>query len=307
MSLLRHRLVVGVGLLAGAISLQAQKPLSYFPLTKPRLVHMPAQSWEGRGVPHTMAVLELNRDGYRYWSWYGLTTGGGVGLARSRDLLHWTKYKNNPILTNARWISAIKAEGALYYAFTRDFDTNAPYIVLGESTDSGLHINMVKVLVAAVPGQRNQNPNLFRDPASGRFFLTWFRGNYRSQFELVTRSAKTLRGLSDAPDKVLVSTSQNLMGPFLMKYRGVYYLAAESIRPNPTHPKGEWQSHVFTSRHAEGPYTAVANDPVLSGQHGCPSQYIFNGKLYGFSCHFIGNGHGWDLHEFTGKLTAGKR
>jgi hypothetical protein len=303
MKALRRRLLIGLGVLAGAAALQAQKPVTYFPLTQPQQVLPQAQSWESRGVPHTMAVLELNRGGYRYWSWYGLTNGGGVGLARSRDLRHWTKYGKNPILTNARWISALKTGRGLYFAYTRDFDTRAPWIAMGVSRDSGLHINLVKVLVQPVPGERNQNPNLFRDPADGRYHLTWYRGNNRNHFELVMRSAKTLEGLADAPDKVLISTSDSLMGPFLMKYRGVYYLAAESHRPNPTHPHGEWESHVFTSRDVEGPYTAVANDPVLSDEHGCPSEYVFGGKLYGFTCNYREAGHDWILEEFTGRLS----
>lgn len=282
----------------------AQGAPKYFPLSTPTRVLPQAQSWEGRGVPHTMAVLRLDRGGYRYWAWYGLTNGGGVGLARSNDLVHWTKYANNPILTNARWISVLRLGNRLYFAFTRDFDTRAPYVALGESSD-GLHISLISVGVPANPGQRNQNPNLFRDH-DGEIYLTWFRGDYRSKFELVTKHAKTIAGLPAAPETVLVSTPENLMGPFLARIQGRYYLAAESHRPTPGHPKGEWQSHVYWSEKAAGPYRLVANDPVLSGDHGCPSQYVFGGRLYGFTCHDE-HEKGWVLEEFTGRLRGSRK
>src|SRR5437867_1845638 len=54
-----------------------------------------------------LSVLELKRDGFRYWGWYGLNEGKGIGLARSNDLVNWTKYAHNPLLTNARWPSVI--------------------------------------------------------------------------------------------------------------------------------------------------------------------------------------------------------
>src|SRR5438552_13111237 len=152
------------------------KTIPYLKLSTPRHVLPTAQSWEGNEFPHTMSVLEMKRGGYRYWGWYGLNEGRGIGLARSNDLLNWTKYEQNPLWTNARWPSVLakanpKDKGLLYFAITRDYDTPSSHIVLASSRD-GFHINEEKVLVHGVPNQRNQNPNLFRDPRSGRFYLT---------------------------------------------------------------------------------------------------------------------------------------
>src|SRR5436309_4074174 len=79
------------------------KTIPYLKLSTPRHVLPTAQSWEGNEFPHTMSVLEMKRGGYRYWGWYGLNEGRGIGLARSNDLLNWTKYEQNPLWTNARW------------------------------------------------------------------------------------------------------------------------------------------------------------------------------------------------------------
>src|SRR5579871_2794275 len=81
--------------------------IGYLKLSPPRRVLPEAQTWEGKEFPHTMSVLELKRGGFRYWGWYGLNEGGGIGFARSNDLLHWTKYEQNPLSTNARWPSVL--------------------------------------------------------------------------------------------------------------------------------------------------------------------------------------------------------
>ncbi len=74
----------------------AADSIPYLRLTTPKHVLIDAQAWEGNEYPHTMSVLEMNRDGFRYWGWYGLNDGRGIGLARSNDLVHWTKYSKNP-------------------------------------------------------------------------------------------------------------------------------------------------------------------------------------------------------------------
>src|ERR1700730_14426008 len=112
----------------------------YFKLSTPRRVLSEAQPWEGHQFPHTMSVLELKRGGFRYWGWYGLNEGRGIGLARSNDLVHWTKYEQNPLWTNARWPSVLagadrKQKDQLYFAITREYDTPSSHIVLASSRD----------------------------------------------------------------------------------------------------------------------------------------------------------------------------
>lgn len=234
-----------------------------------------------------MVIGGSNRVG---WVW--LNDGGGVGLARSNDLVHWTKYRKNPLLTNARWPSVLaKANpndpGLLYVAYTRYYDTPTSHIVLG-ATHDGVHIEVVKILVQPVRNQRNQNPNLFHDPRTGRFYLTWHRGDEHS--EIMSRSADLVEDLDQAPEKVLMSSGDTIAAPTLLylpplagsarQTGGVYYLAIE-IRPQ----KIKWQTTVFVAEAADGDFKPVSGNPVLRAGRACLFQHIFNHRFYGYICH----------------------
>lgn len=288
----------------------------YLNLTKPRHVLSEAQGWEGNQFPHTMSVLEWNKDGFRYWGWYGLNEGRGIGLARSNDLIHWTKYAENPLLTNARWPSVVQGssrdeKNTLYFALTRDYDKPSSYIVLASSRD-GIHLKEERVLVAPVANQRNQNPNLFRDPKSGEFYLTYYRGNDKDSFEIVSRKAASISGLQQGPEKVLLKSTTTIAAPTLLyvdskkvssgSENGTYYLATE-IYPNryTDNPEGEWQVKVFSANSPDGDFVPVAGNPVLRCQRACLFQNIFNGKFYGFDCH-LENPDKWILEEVEADL-----
>lgn len=279
---------------AALVSSAASAPVHYLDLPAPQLLDLPAQSWEGDQQPHTMSVLELNRAGYRYWAWYGLNNGRGMGLMRSNDLIHWSKLASNPLWLNARWPSVLKiAEpgqpAALYFAITRDYDTPSSRIVLARSED-GIHLQDLGNLVPPVPHQRNQNPNLFRDPLTERYVLSFYRGNDEDYFDIVSKSATDIRSLARAPEKILMHSKQTVAAPNLMyvpardaKQKGVYYLATE-IFPNRYDQKqqGEWQVKVFSAPAADGPFEPVSGNPVQTGERACLFQHIFNGKFFGY-------------------------
>lgn len=286
--------------------------IPYLRLSAPRRVLPDAQSWEGNEFPHTLSVLELKRGGFRYWGWYGLNEGRGIGLARSNDLMNWTKYEKNPLWTNARWPTLLQhADPAhpkrLYYAITRDYDTSASYIVLA-SSDDGIHLTEEKKLVQAVPNQRNQNPNLFRDPRSGRFYLTFYRGNDRDHFEIISKSASKVQDLDKGPEKVLLQSSDTLAAPTLLYLKKgpaaqqatsrIYYLATEIYPHRYTEdPAGEWQVKVFAADAPDGNFQPVSGNPILRGQRACLFQHVFHHRFYGFDCHLDSPDH-WVL-EFT--------
>jgi hypothetical protein len=293
-------------------------PIPYLKLSTPRHVLVTAQPWEANQFPHTMSVLEFNHDGYRYWGWYGLNDGGGVGLARSKDLKEWTKYEKNPLWTNARWPSVLakadpKHPEVLYFAITRDYDTPTSYIVLASSTD-GIHLKEEKVLVAGVASQRNQNPNLFRDPRSGRFYLTFYRGNDRDFFQIVSKSADSIFDLDKAPEKVLLKDSETIAAPTLLylknaknakgKKTGIYYMATE-IYPQrySTANEGEWLVKVFAAESPDGDFQPVQGNPIMSGQRACLFQQVFKNRFYGFDCHLesVQDNH-WILEEVEAPL-----
>jgi len=290
--------------------------MPYLHLGTPHRILPDAQAWEGNEFPHTMSILEFKHDGYRYWGWYGLNMGGGIGLARSNDLVHWTKFEKNPLWKNARWPSVLSVKDhhhsqLLYFAITRNYDTSSSYIVLATSRD-GIHLVQKKTLVSAVPNQRNQNPNLFRDPQTGRYYLTFYRGNDNDHFEIVSKSAASIDDLDKAPEKVLLKSTTTVAAPTLLyvkhapnqsrKQNGVYYLATEIYPARYTNdPGSEWQVEVFASDAPDGEFKPVAGNPVMKGQRACLFQNIFRGRFYGFDCHLVSPEH-WVLEEVEAPL-----
>ncbi|HTS05516.1 MAG TPA: hypothetical protein VMP68_08030 [Candidatus Eisenbacteria bacterium] len=290
--------------------------IPYLSLTEPRHVLPDAQKWEGDEFPHTMSVLELRRAGFRYWGWYGLNEGRGIGLARSNDLVNWTKYDQNPLWSNARWPTVLaKADPAhkdlLYFAITRDYDTPGSYIVLASSKD-GIHLTEEKALVAKVADQRNQNPNLFRDPNSGRFYLTFYRGNDKDHFEIISKSADNIHELDAAPEKVLLKSTETIAAPTLLWLKnakgadgkkGLYYLATEIYPHRYTDdPEGEWLVKVFAADAPDRNFEPVAGNPVMRGQRACLFQHIFNNRFYGYDCHLDTATDKWMLEEVEAPL-----
>ena len=289
--------------------------MPYLQLTTPHHVLPDAQIWEGDEFPHTLSVLDLKRDGFRYWGWYGLNEGRGIGLVRSNDLVNWTKYEKNPLWSNARWPSVLKNADPkhpdlLYFAVTRDYDTPSSYLVLATSED-GIHLKQEKTLVQPVRDQRNQIPNLFRDPRSGRFYLTFYRGNDRDHFEIISKSAAWVEDLDKAPEKVLLKSDTTVAAPTLLYVdraknsggvSGVYYLATE-IYPHrySSDPEGEWQVKVFASDAPDGDFQPVEGNPILRGQRACLFQHVFDGRFYGFDCH-LETADRWVLEEVEAPL-----
>ncbi|MGB8012126.1 MAG: hypothetical protein WCF68_10965 [Terriglobales bacterium] len=318
-----HKLctLIGVTLfvLTAAVVVLSQEQtttISYLKLTTPRHVLAEAQKWEGDEFPHTMSVLELKRDGFRYWGWYGLNEGRGIGLARSNDLVTWTKHEQNPLWMNARWPSVLAGADAkrtdlLYFAITREYDSPSSHIVLASSRD-GIHLKEEKVLVAGVPGQRNQNPNLFRDPGTGRFYLTFYRGNDKDHFEIISKSADSVVDLDKAPEKILLKSTTTVAAPTLLylkdavigngKKTGVYYLATEVYPHRYTDdPEGEWQVKIFAADSPDGTFQPVEGNPIMRGQRACLFQHVFDNRFYGYDCH-LETADRWVLEEVEAPL-----
>jgi hypothetical protein len=285
----------------------------YLKLSDPQKVLNDPQLWEGDQQNHTLSVVELNRDGFKYWGYYGLNGGGGVGLARSNDLVHWTKYGKNPLWTNARWASAIagadkKHRGRVYLAITRNFTT--PHSVLA-TTDDGIHLKEIKTIVKEMPPPyRNQNPNLFRDPVSGKYYLYFYRGNDEDDFNIIVKSANSIEDLDKAAEKVLMHDKETVAAPTMLyvpnglgQGKGVYYVATE-IYPhrysNP--PLGEWQVKVFASNAPDGNFIPVEGNPVQVGERACLFQFIFNGRYYGYQSHLEHPGEKWVMEVVEAQL-----
>jgi len=304
---------VVLGLAGTALALSEPVLQSYLHLSAPQRILDQSQQWEGDQQPHTLSVVQLDRDGYKYWGWYGLNQGRGMGLARSNDLIHWIKYDGNPLWKNARWPSVLKdADPAhpdiLYFAVTRDYDTPTSHIVLAKSVD-GIHLSEVGILIKPVTGQRNQNPNLFHDPLSGRFILTFYRGNDHDHFEIISKSARSIQELAVAPEKVLMRTTQTIAAPTLLYVpkagagnKGTYYLATEVYPGRYATQKAGWQVKVFSSDKPDGHFQPVTGNPVQSGERACLFQFIFHDKYYGYQSHLDHASDKWEMEVLTAPL-----
>jgi FHS family L-fucose permease-like MFS transporter len=301
-------LAVAALMLCCASALPAQPiPVEYLKLPVPATIRWPEQAWEGDQQPHTLSVVEVNRGGYRYWGWYGLNHGRGIGLARSNDLLHWTKFEGNPLWLDARWPSVLKSmdpkePGTLYFAVTRGYDGPSSRIVLASSRD-GQHLSELKTLVSAVAQQRNQNPNLFWDPVTRKYFLTFYRGNDTDYFDIVSRSASSVQELDRAPETVLIHSTETLAAPTLLyvprgiQSRGPLYYLATEIYPNryERSKEGDWQVRVYYSHTASGPFVPVAGNSVQKGDRACLFQHVFDATYYGYQSHLDRLTDRWEM------------
>lgn len=257
----------------------------YFELGRLHRILDTPQSWE-RSAPHTLSVVESNADGYRYWGYYGLQDGdGGVGLARSNDLVNWEKYPANPLFENGRWPSVIKSGDSYLMMVTRDYASNS-HIALFSSKD-GLRFTRVIGIVPPVSGQKNQNPNLFYDANNGRYYLYWYSGSGDSDLSrILVRSAGSLNNLSDPEsEQILLEEPYRLAAPNLFQHQGIYYLATEIL-------EDAWKVRVYQGPSPLGPFKKLADNPVLDNGAACLFQHRFGDRLHAYYCKLSDAGWG---------------
>jgi hypothetical protein len=271
----------------------------YFDLSAPATVLTQTLPWETK-PPHTLSVIENDRDGYQYWGYYGLADCGGIGISRSNDLLHWDKMPE-PLLNKdgERWPAALKVDGTIYMIYDRDH-CGISHLVLRKSAD-GLHFSdPYRIIVRREAGIRNQNPALFRDPATGLFHLYWFRGGADAGFwQIKMRSAATIEGLADSSsEKVLLDVPYELAAPNMMAVDGVYYLSAE-VNEN------AWKTIVYAGPTPAGPFTLLPDAPQMSDNQACLFQHVFTATvMHGYYCK--DTGAGWVLNYRTADLSKGR-
>ncbi|MDW8352601.1 MAG: DUF2341 domain-containing protein [Anaerolineae bacterium] len=275
-----------------------QPGLGYYTFGAPITVMTRTEAWETE-APHTLSVIELNRDGYRYWGYYGLADCGGIGLARSNDLVNWVKWPA-PLLNRdgERWPAVQRVGDRIYMVYDRDH-CGVSHVVMRASTD-GIHFDApYRVIVPREPGVRNQNPALFRDPRDGMFYLYWFRGGSEAGFwQIRMRSAWNIEGLANpASERVLIDVPYELAAPNMMFRDGVYFLSTE-VNEN------AWKTKIYAGPSAAGPFTPLPDAPQLSDNQACLFQHVFTSTLHGYICK--DTGAGWVLNYRSADLTAGR-
>ena len=280
--LIRAGLIIalhGMAMHLEAQSGPAASALGYYSLERPQTVLVQDQSWE-TAPPHTLSVLQMNLEGYTYWGYYGLVYGcGGVGLARSNDLVHWTKYSGNPLFSNGRWPSVLKVGSRFYMLYTKDFCATS-YIKLASSND-GITFTDLKTIVQPQSGIYNQNPNLFYNVTDAKYYIYWYRGDGTTTWDIKARRATNVTDLDNAASEVMVIHSTNVLAaPNMLYYNNTYFLSTE-VKDS----SNQWNVRIYasTSSPTSGFYILPGN-PVLANDAACLFQYVFGTKLHEYYC-----------------------
>ncbi|MCG9968183.1 hypothetical protein L9W92_08980 [Pelotomaculum terephthalicicum JT] len=113
--------------------------VKYYSLSSPQVIinNGPIGSFDNLRT-HTLSIVELNKNGYRFWGYY--TGRGGnkintdMGLAYSNDLINWVKEDISPVVKNLRWGAVVVVDGVINMFGTRNYGGDT-YIVRSTSED----------------------------------------------------------------------------------------------------------------------------------------------------------------------------
>jgi hypothetical protein len=280
-----------------------------YPALSENIIVLPGDSakWDYNKT-HTLSVVEADKDGYKYWGYYGLSYYGGDpalrkgGLARSNDLIHWEKYPGNPIIPHdCRWPSVILYKN-VFYMFYAEYDAdNDSRIVLLTSKD-GIHFGDKTEVVAREKGTQNQNPFIVLNEKDKYFYLTYYHGKERDEdnnkniWQIRILKSKTLEHLKDAAPKTLLSEHHTIASPSIVYFHKKYYLLIEALKSEIWSATNKWTTEAYACNTIDGPYKKLSNSPVLFNDDACAFQYLFNNQIYIFysHCNDIINSN-WDL------------
>jgi hypothetical protein len=241
-------------------------------------------SWDANTV-HTFSIVEANKDGYRYWAYYGLDYyekdehNRKCGLARSNDLVKWEKYKYNPLITsNCRWPAAVFSEG-IFYIFYEEYNPVHDSRIVRMESKNGIDFENKTVIVPYAPGEQNQNPFIFYDNKDSTFCLFYYNGTERAEkdkrWSIYVKKDKNLLNLAGKKPCEVVRSLTTLAAPSVAYYNNTYYLLVEELEAS----GDNWVTNAFWSQSADKDYERVNNNPVLHHNDACAFQYIFNNQL----------------------------
>ncbi|MEO7045582.1 MAG: hypothetical protein ABI091_09780 [Ferruginibacter sp.] len=249
-------------------------------------------SWDADAV-HTFSVVEANRDGYKYWGYYGLDKyekdehARKGGLVRSNDLINWTKYEYNPvILSNCRWPTVVISNGIFYMYYAEYNKPNDSRIVMMESKNGIDFENKIEIVPYA-SGQQNQNPFIYFNANDSMFYLFYYNGTERAKvnpyWSVRVKKSKNIKDLAAQQSYEVIKSNKTLAAPSVAYYNNTYYLLVEEFTPE----RDRWLTNAFQSDNVDKGYKRVANNPVLSNNDACAFQYVLNNKLYVSYSHCI--------------------
>ncbi|MHB8581030.1 MAG: hypothetical protein ACYDA4_14395 [Ignavibacteriaceae bacterium] len=269
--------------------------------------------WDSSKV-HTLSVVEANKDGYKYWGYYGLAYYGGdpnlrkAGLVRSNDLIHWDKYEGNPIInSDCRWPTVV-LDHSIFYMFYAEYDTNNDSRIVMLTSKDGMHFDNKVVVVPRELGMQNQNPFIYFNKQDRNFYLTYYHGVERSNdkplvgrqdinkktkyikkiknyWQIKLIKSKNIDNLKNAKAKTLLTSNYTIASPSIAFFNNKYYLLIESIKEGKWDNK--WVTLGYESNKIDGKYKELGGNPVLTDDDACAFQYVLDNQLYIFYSHCL--------------------
>jgi hypothetical protein len=249
-----------------------------------------AGKWDENKV-HTLSIVEVNKEGYKYWGYYGLAYYGDsapekrkCGLVRSNDLVHWVKYESNPIVDgDCRWPSVTYVDG-VFYMFYAEYKQNCDSRIVMLTSKDGKKFENKSVVIPMVDGWQNQNPFIYYHKKDKTFNLVYYNGQERSKEGFNNYNINIVRSkdpykLKDVEPKTIAHSNICLAAPSLTYYNNKFYLLAEYFKYGKWDDK--WVTVGFESDQIDDGYKELDNNPpVLYDNDACAFQYVFNNQLY---------------------------
>lgn len=285
-------------------SLFAQSPKFPVLVEDQRVIKGEAGKWDENKV-HTLSIVEANKDGYKYWGYYGLAYYGTneaslrkAGIIRSNDLDNWVRYEGNPIIDgDCRWPTVVLRDG-VFYMFYAEYNADCDSRIVMVTSKDGIKFDSKKVIVPMEKGKQNQNPFIFYNEQDQTFYLTYYNGVERekdaskNRWNIMIKKSKDINSLAKAEPKLLLTSPNILAAPSIAYYNNKYYLLAEAFIYGKWND--QWVTIGYVSDKPDGDYVEVDNNPpVLSNNDACAFQYVINNELYITYSHCV-NLDKWD-------------
>ncbi len=263
-------------------------PVSSFPTLGEEKVALDYNTsyWDSvRGGPHNLDILELNKDGHRYWGYYGTADHASVGLAFSEDLENWTRYSSaTPLVDGWGWPTVGVQDGTINMFYIHGGILDGVYRATSPVSDGYTFTEQE----LAASGNGEHDPFLWHSPIDGEWWLlTAENGN-----SIGARHASNLTDIVTAPHIVLRTDGSMgvLAAPGIFHRNNTYYLTTES------YPSSLWVVRAFYSE-LLGPNCfdgacECPNSPILPNDDACGFPHLLGDYVYYYYSHREGN---WDV------------
>lgn len=262
---------------------------SYYPsvVADQLIIRGDKYGWDANAV-HTFSIVEANKDGYKYWGYYGLDHYQGdiylrkAGLVRSNNLIDWEKYAGNPIVVaNCRWPTVIISNDKFYMFYAEYKETNGDSRIVMVESDNGIDFENKRIVVPYNDGHQNQNPFIYFDKNDGNYYLFYYNGTERTRinprWNVLVRKCKNLSDMPLQKSYEVLSSDKTLAAPSVAYYNNMYYLLVEEFADD---SQRSWVTNAFSSKNIDKGYERVANNPILYKNDACAFQYVLGGNLY---------------------------